>query len=159
MVTTHAGTHPAKHLYAGSGHWLAPCPVHVDQVPLRDGVWEQSISEGTQVVAPPFRRVLCPVSSFWDPFPSSFPAKNFGRTLPQEIIGPDDFGRLVDGKYRVQGGKRTLRGGDIVYEHIITLHGDDHYEDVLTVTSHADTLPIKHLYTGSGHWLARCPVS
>jgi hypothetical protein len=130
----------------------------VDHVPLKDGIWEQSLSEGPQVVLGPLRQELCPVSSSGQPFPSWFAAQNFGRTFMELMYPNYFFWRLSDGRYQVVGGAETSRGGKVKYEHLITLHGDDHYDDELTVTSHWNVHPVKHIYSGSGHWVAPCPV-
>lgn len=135
----------------------------IDHVPLKDGIWEQSVSEGTHFVIGPLRQELCHVSSpgqlfLEQPFPSWFPAQNFGSTYV-ELMYPDyEMWRLADGRYRVVGGATTSRGGKVQYEHLVALHGDDHYEEELTVTSHWNVHPVKHVYSGSGHWVAPCPA-
>ena len=73
------------------------------------------------------------------------------------MIEMDRVSKRPDGTYRVSGGITTTLGGDVTYTHIVTLRSDDHYDDELTVTLHARTHPVKHFYTGSGHWIAPCP--
>ena len=73
------------------------------------------------------------------------------------MIDVDRVWRQADGTYRVSGGMTTTLGGDVFWTHIVTLHGDERYDDVFTVTLHARTHPVQHVYTGSGHWVAPCP--
>ena len=134
----------------------SPSMQQIDQVPLKRGIWEMSVYQGTQVVDDPYRQALCADSPPWVFFPRIFPAENFGRVLQDKVIVSDYVWRLADGRYRVTGGAGTTRGGAVTYVHLITLHGDDHYDDELTVTSHADTHPTKRVYSGRGHWVAPC---
>src|SRR5580698_7279641 len=82
-----------------------PSKQKVDHVPLKSGVWEQSILRGTQVVDGPVRQEqLCPGSLLFSPFPSLPSVENLGRVLPQELIMSDYVWRLADGRYRVTSG-------------------------------------------------------
>ncbi len=136
----------------------SPSKERVDHVPLRTGIWEQSILRGSQVVDKPLQqKQQCAGASSFSPFPSFPSSENFGEFKADKVMVPDYVWRLADGRYLVKGGKGTSRAGDVVYGHVITLHGDDHYDDALTITTHAATHPLKHTYSGSGHWVAPCP--
>jgi hypothetical protein len=141
-----------------AAHDTSAAEQKVDEIPIKHGIWETSVYRGTQVVYGPLRENMCPGSVQWNFFPSLPSTENLGRTLPEMIIGPDPVWRLADGRYRVKGGVRTTQAGSVRYGHLITLHGDDHYDDELTVTLQARTHPVKHVYSGSGHWVAPCPV-
>jgi hypothetical protein len=143
----------------GAQNGTHPYRQSVDNVPLKSGIWEQNVFQGTQVVARyHLGEQMCPNGYFFSPFPSLPSTENLGRVLPQKMIMSDSVWRLADGRYQVTGGIGTTRGGAVTYAHLITLHGDDRYDDELTVTTHADKHPVKHLYTGSGHWVAPCPA-
>ena len=130
----------------------------VDGVPLKSGVWETIVRKDKGVVYGPLLETIDPHSVQWTFFPSIFPAERFGRVVPQELLSPDYVSRLSNGSYRVTGSVSTSLGGSVIYEHLITLKGDDYYEHALTVVSHSNTHPVKHFYTGSGHWISPNPL-
>jgi hypothetical protein len=137
----------------------SPPEQRVDRVPLKHGLWEQTIFQGLQAVnGEAGQGLMCPERYALSPFPSFTSTEDLGRVLPQELELTDDVWRLADGKYRVNGAITTTRGGAVVYEHLIAVHDDEHYDDVVIVTLYADTHPVKHVHTGSGHWLAPCPA-
>ena len=137
---------------------LAPDGLRVTAVPLKSGIWEQTLFEGKHVVdGLEHREQSCPGISYFSPFPSLPSKEHLGNIISDKVIVSDDVRRLADGRYRVTGGAGTKLGGAVTYVHLITLHGDDRYDDALTVTSHADTQPLRHTYTGSGRWVAPCP--
>jgi hypothetical protein len=131
----------------------------VDRVPLRIGLWEQTIFPGSQSGNGDVRQsLMCPDQYSFSPFPSFPSTVHLGGVILHEMILSDDVRRLADGRYRVTGGITTTLGGDVTYTHLITVHGDDHYDDVVTVTLHARTHPVRHIYSGNGHWVSPCPV-
>jgi len=159
---------------AGSEQQVTPTP-HVrngasssrnwiDVIPLKRGFWEQTVFQGTQSVNAPYGRVeICPdtypMSTYpTSPFPSYPATENLGQEILQMVSVPDYARLLADGRYRVFGGVTMTLGGSVTYVHLVTLHGDDHYDDVVTATFHARTHPVKHVYSGNGHWVAPCPV-
>jgi hypothetical protein len=132
----------------------------VDLMPLKIGTWEISIYRGTQVVYGPVRQKLCPDSLYEYFFPWNPPTENLGRVFLEEIISlKNSVWRFPDGTYRLAGALGTSRGGEVRILHLIALQGDDHYEDQLTVSSHFYTHPVKHVYTGRGHWVAPASCS
>jgi hypothetical protein len=149
-----AGRTPSTdHGTSAAGH-------EVDLMPLKPGTWEISIYRGTQVVYGPVRQQLCPDSLYEYFFPWNPPTENLGRVFPDEMISFKNWvWQLPDGRYRFSGALGTSRGGEVRVVHLFTLHGDDHYEDELTVRSHVYTHPVKHVYTGSGHWVAPASCS
>ena len=129
----------------------------LDEVPLKGGIWEENLIRGTQVVVGPFRREQSCPGLLSIPLFLSLPAtEHFGQPFSDKVLVPDSVSLLPDGRYRVTGGAGTHHGGSVLYEHLITLHGSDHYQDELTITSHSNTHPLKHFYTGNGHWVAPC---
>ena len=130
----------------------------VKEVPLKQGIWEQTVFSGNKVVYGPQPQPLCPESPPWTFFPALFPAEHFGRLVMHEFELADGVRELADGNYQVKGGRGTVRGGDVLYSHIITLQGNDQYRDKLTVTDHARTHPGRRMYHGTGHWVAPCQV-
>jgi hypothetical protein len=138
-----------------TGHGPSAAGHETDQMPLRPGTWEISIYRGTQVVYGPVRQELCPDSLYGYFFPWYPSTENLGRVLPEEIIRTKNWvWQNPDGRYRFTGALGTTGGGEVRIVHLITLLGDDHYEDALTVSSHVYTHPLKHVYTGSGRWVA-----
>ena len=127
------------------------------RVPLKYGMWQQSVFQGERLVDGAGQSEMCPNSYSFSPFPSLTLREHIGRQIPHEMMDIDAVWRCADGTYRVSGGMTTTLGGDVTYTHIITLHGNDSYNDIFTVTLHARTHPTKHFYTGSGHWVAPCP--
>ena len=149
-----AGRTPSTdHSTSAAGH-------EVDQMPLKPGTWEMSIYRGTQVVYGPDRETLCPDSLYGYLFPWNPSTEHLGRVLPEEMISFKNWIWLFpDGRYRFTSALGTTRGGEVRIVHLVTLHSDDHYEDELTVSSHMYTHPVKHVYTGRGHWVAPASCS
>lgn len=129
----------------------------VDRVPLKDGLWEQTIFQGLQAVNGEVSQdLMCPDLYALSPFPSVTSSDNLGRFIPDGRNRPDHIWQLADGRYRVRGTVATMRGGNVTYEHLITVRDDEHYDDVVTVIPHARA-HLKHVHSGSGRWLAPCP--
>ena len=143
-----------------TNHGTSAAGHEVDQMPLKPGTWEMSIYRGTQVVYGPDRETLCPDSLYGYLFPWNPSIEHLGRVLPEEMISfKNRIWLFPDGRYRFTSALGTTRGGEVRIVHLVTLHGDDHYEDELTVSSHMYTHPVKHVYTGSGHWVAPASCS
>ena len=129
----------------------------VDSVPMKIGLWEETLFQAGQLVSGPTKRQeMCSGLFLYSPFLSVPSNERFGSIVLQKVLEPDLIWKLPDGRYRVTGGRATTASGDVTYTHLVTLHDDTHYDDVLTLTLNARAHPVKHFYTGVGHWIAPC---